>query len=220
VDIEDRMREHGEVTGLIEYSRLAMGTTPTARARLYLGQIEPLQYVLPFVEYLSTVAETSEGETAGDLLDRLSSWKAWFEPGLEVAVPVLCATGELSVAARHEAAARLVLAHLRDAPLVTSGLVGGPVCIARLLGDLAVVLGNTRDVRVCYEEALEVCDRMGLRPEKALTALGLAELLLDGDGSEQPRAREHLDFAIAEFTEMKMQPALERSLAHKELLKA
>ncbi len=33
-------------------------------------------------------------------------------------------------------------------------------------------------------------------------------------------AMEHLDFAIAEFREMKMQPSLERALRHKELLKA
>jgi hypothetical protein len=32
--------------------------------------------------------------------------------------------------------------------------------------------------------------------------------------------RHHLDFAIAEFREMKMQPSLERALRHKELLKA
>ena len=30
----------------------------------------------------------------------------------------------------------------------------------------------------------------------------------------------HLDFAIAEFTEMKMQPSLERALRHKGLLSA
>ena len=33
-------------------------------------------------------------------------------------------------------------------------------------------------------------------------------------------ANEHLDFAIAEFREMKMGPSLERALRHKGLLKA
>jgi hypothetical protein len=33
-------------------------------------------------------------------------------------------------------------------------------------------------------------------------------------------AQEHLDFAIAEFREMKMQPALERAMSHRGLLKA
>jgi hypothetical protein len=31
-------------------------------------------------------------------------------------------------------------------------------------------------------------------------------------------ALEHLDFAIGEFREMKMQPSLERALRHKEIL--
>ncbi len=34
------------------------------------------------------------------------------------------------------------------------------------------------------------------------------------------RAMQHLDFAIAEFRAMKMQPYLERALRHKEVLKA
>jgi len=33
-------------------------------------------------------------------------------------------------------------------------------------------------------------------------------------------AREHLDFAIAEFREMRMQPSLEQALRHKDVLKA
>jgi hypothetical protein len=33
-------------------------------------------------------------------------------------------------------------------------------------------------------------------------------------------AIEHLDFAIGEFREMKMQPSLERALRHRGLLKA
>ena len=37
---------------------------------------------------------------------------------------------------------------------------------------------------------------------------------------EKPEALEHLDFAINEFREMKMQPALERALKHKEILGA
>jgi len=31
---------------------------------------------------------------------------------------------------------------------------------------------------------------------------------------------EHLDFTIAEFRDMKMQPSLERALRHKDMLKA
>jgi uncharacterized protein (DUF924 family) len=48
----------------------------------------------------------------------------------------------------------------------------------------------------------------------------LAQLLLTHHPDEHAEALEHLDFAIAEFREMKMQPALERALRHKEVLKA
>jgi hypothetical protein len=50
------------------------------------------------------------------------------------------------------------------------------------------------------------------RPEIALTRLQLAELLLEHYPNEKVDALEHLDFAIKEFREMKMQPSLERAL--------
>ena len=57
------------------------------------------------------------------------------------------------------------------------------------------------------------------RPEIALTRLQLAELLLAHYPDEKGEALEHLEFAIGEFREMKMQPALERALKHRENLK-
>lgn len=53
-----------------------------------------------------------------------------------------------------------------------------------------------------------------------LTRLQLAELLLEHYPDEKEEAVEHLDFAMKEFREMKMQPSLERALRHKEILKA
>ena len=50
--------------------------------------------------------------------------------------------------------------------------------------------------------------------------LQLAELLLDHYPAEKADAIEHLDFAIGEFREMKMQPSLEKALRRKEILKA
>ncbi len=41
-----------------------------------------------------------------------------------------------------------------------------------------------------------------------------------GTPNERAAAIEHLDFAIAEFREMKMQPSLERARRHKDMLKA
>jgi hypothetical protein len=57
------------------------------------------------------------------------------------------------------------------------------------------------------------------RPEIALTRLELAELLLDHYPDEKIEALEHLDFAIRELREMKMQPSLERALKQREILK-
>lgn len=46
----------------------------------------------------------------------------------------------------------------------------------------------------------------------------LTELLLEHYPDEKKEALEHLDFAIKEFRDMKMQPSLERALRHKEIL--
>ena len=61
---------------------------------------------------------------------------------------------------------------------------------------------------------------MGFRPEIALTRLQLAELLLEHYPDERAEAMEHLDFAIGEFRDMKLQPSLERALRHREILRA
>jgi tetratricopeptide (TPR) repeat protein len=92
--------------------------------------------------------------------------------------------------------------------------------IARLLGEGDALLGRNDDARGHYELALERCRQIGFRPDVALTRLGLAELLLEHYPHERDAAVEHLDFAIAEFQDMKMRPALERALRHRGLLKA
>jgi len=122
-----------------------------------------------------------------------------------------------------------------------------PIAIARLLAGAAALLGDTDKARAYYEQALEVAGKIRCRPEIALTQLGLAELLLDEANSGQPsaistppprgkrggqtadkltadsaraEALAHLDLAIGEFRDMKMRPALERALRHKEVLRA
>jgi hypothetical protein len=76
------------------------------------------------------------------------------------------------------------------------------------------------EARKYYQEAIKVCKEMRFRPELALSRLQLAELLLEHYPNEKKEAVEHLDFAIAEFRDMKMRPSLERALRHKEILKA
>jgi hypothetical protein len=94
------------------------------------------------------------------------------------------------------------------------------MAVGRLLGDAAVLLDKPDEARGFYDQAVEVCSVVRHRPELALTRAHLAELLLDHYPNEHDTAIEHLDFAIAELRDMKMQPALERALGRRGLLKA
>jgi tetratricopeptide (TPR) repeat protein len=96
----------------------------------------------------------------------------------------------------------------------------GGFCLPHLIGNAAAALGRFDEARAQYEEALAFSQKIRHRPEIALTRLDLAELLLEHYPDERDAAIEHLDFAISEFREMKMQPALERALRHRGLLKA
>jgi hypothetical protein len=112
----------------------------------------------------------------------------------------------------------------RLAPLATEGYLGNAsgvaVSLGRLLGGAAKLLGQPEEARGYYNQGLEFCARIRFRPETALIRLELAELLLESYPDERATAIEHLDFAIGEFREMKMQPFLERALRHRGLLKA
>jgi len=93
-------------------------------------------------------------------------------------------------------------------------------CIGLHVGAAYALLGKPDEARAAYREGLAVCEKARFRPEIALIRLGLAELLLDKFATERAEALAHLDFAIDEFRAMKMQPALERALSHKGLLRA
>jgi tetratricopeptide (TPR) repeat protein len=140
-----------------------------------------------------------EDETPG------TSWDAYF---LQVAVLV-----------GHRQAAELLLRRFAGSGVRTTGFFY-PTCIARHLGGACALLNRPDEARKYYDEAIKVCTEMRFRPELALTRLQLAELLLEHYPNEKKEALEHLDFAISEFRDMKMQPSLERALRHKEILKA
>ena len=116
-------------------------------------------------------------------------------------------------------AAELLLNRLSGTGLCTTGF-HFPTCIIRHLGGAAAILERYEEARKYYQEAIKVCTEMPFQPELALTRLQLAELLLEHYPDEKKEALEHLDFAISEFREMKMQPSLERALRHKDILKA
>ena len=126
---------------------------------------------------------------------------------------------EAAVLAEHRPAAELLLRRLAGSSIRTSGL-WNTSCAGRHLGGAATLLGRHDEARKYYQEAIRACTEMRFRPELELTRLQLAELLLEHYPKERAEALEHLDFAISEFREMKMQPSLERALRHKEILKA
>jgi ATP/maltotriose-dependent transcriptional regulator MalT len=87
-------------------------------------------------------------------------------------------------------------------------------CLARHLGDAAVLLGDRPAARAYYMQALEAAGKIRFRPELALTHVRLAELLfMEVGAAARSEALEHLDVAIPELRDMKMQPTLERAVA-------
>ncbi len=123
---------------------------------------------------------------------------------------------EVAVLVGHQRSAELLLKRLVKCSQYN--LEGS--CVARNLGGAAALLGKYGEARKYYQEAIRICTEMRFRPELALSRLQLAELLLEHYPDEKKEALEHLDFAIREFREMKMQPSLERALRHKDILKA
>jgi len=118
----------------------------------------------------------------------------------------------------HQKAAEALLRQIEGSPRITGYYY--TTCVPRHLGAAAALLDRPDEARNHYREAIKVCTEITFRPELALTRLQLAELLLQHYPEERAEALEHLDFAIAEFRDMKMQPSLERALKHKEILGA
>ncbi|MBN2075553.1 MAG: protein kinase [Dehalococcoidales bacterium] len=125
---------------------------------------------------------------------------------------------ESAVLAKHEKATRLLLDRFSHNTLHIASMF---ITSAHLqLGAAAAMLERFNEARAHYNDAIENCSELRFRPDLALSHLHLAELLLDQYPEEKAEAIEHLDFAIKEFREMKMQPSLERALRRKDILKA
>jgi DNA-binding CsgD family transcriptional regulator len=142
------------------------------------------------------------------------------ESGIDDELPMLQLVLLLQVALRFErgAAAEALAARLQDVVHLASADYFY-TCVARHLGDAATLIGDRTSARAYYAQALEVAGKIRFRPELALTHLRLAELLLeDVDDTARSEALEHLDLAIPELRDMKMQPSLDHALALRETL--
>jgi DNA-binding NarL/FixJ family response regulator len=125
---------------------------------------------------------------------------------------------QAAIAVEHQAAANALAARLTSVAHLT-GEPGLVTSVARHLGDAAALAGDRTAARAYYLQALEAAGRIRFHPELALTHLRLAELLLEGrDDHAQSEALEHLDAAIPELQDMRMEPGLERALALREKL--
>jgi DNA-binding CsgD family transcriptional regulator len=82
---------------------------------------------------------------------------------------------------------------------------------ARLLGDSAALLGQNNRAHAYYLEAIEVCERVGFRPEAGIARLHLSELLLKLRPQDKVAANDYLDNAISEFESLGMKPFLEEA---------
>jgi DNA-binding CsgD family transcriptional regulator/tetratricopeptide (TPR) repeat protein len=127
---------------------------------------------------------------------------------------------EAAIAVGHRRAASLLIARLDCVAHLSIG-PAFQTCLGRHLGNAAVLVGDRMAARAYYQRALEAAGKIRFRPELALTHLRLAELLLEeADDIARSEALAHLDTAIPELRDMKMQPALERALALSDMYQA
>jgi tetratricopeptide (TPR) repeat protein len=175
-----------------------------------LGPIRPAQAQKALI--LGRLGRFPEARMIGERFENVGS------PEDESAKPVLLNLLELSVLSQDSDSAASLLHRL--APFASLLAFSPGLSIGRLCGAAAKLLGRPDEARGYYDQALGVCEKVSFRPEIALIRLELAELLLEYYLDERETAIDHLDFAVREFREMKMQPSLERALRHRGLLKA
>jgi len=223
VEMCERLVVRGEELGLSEYARLYVGVA-YLRPRLYLGKADDvLDHALtPLAlgERALCMAHLGRDAEVKEMLERrVLAHPSIVSPEDETPAWYTVVLLEAAVMVGLREVADMLLQRLAGSSVSTTGQFH-TTCVARHLGGACALLNRPDEARKYYQEATKVCTAMRFRPELALTRLQLAELLLEHYPQEKKEALEHLDFAIKEFREMKMQPSLERALRHKEIMKA
>jgi DNA-binding CsgD family transcriptional regulator len=159
---------------------------------------------------LANLGHMDEARTlAGPLLDDMKA----SDREDDTPVHLLAILLQVAVVLEHRAAAQALAARLECVAQISLDHHFYS-CVGRHLGDAAVLVGDPAAARSFYLQALDAAVKIRFRPELALIHLRLAELLLDdADDAAQSEALEHLNVAIPELRDMKMQPALERGLS-------
>jgi tetratricopeptide (TPR) repeat protein len=224
--ISERAKTIGEETGLPVYSNV-MSYLGSNRARSYLGEYDPdeaargMEAVYPGYPHMfaNLLADMGRTDEVNNILDSCVVQRTDLDsPDYEFATIVDLNLLQAAIKVGHCPAIEKLLRWASGKTLFTPYF--GLFVPTRYQGGAAALLGKYDEARKYYMEAIRVCTEMPFRPELALSRLQLAELLLQHYPDEKKEALEHLDFAIKEFREMKMQPSLERALRHKEILKA
>jgi tetratricopeptide (TPR) repeat protein/ribosomal protein L40E len=231
VDLAQNISSRGEETGTTLFANGQAGLSGI-RAQVYLGRsLEALDHEyrlairignIALITSLLCLIQAHLGRT-DEVSKILEQWVVK-RPGIgqandETSTFMDANYLEAAILTGHQRASELLLNRFTGTDVVTSGIFY-PTCIPRHMGGAAALLGRYEEARNHYHEAIRICTDMRFRPELALSRLQLAELLLEHYPEERTDAIAHLDFAIAEFRDMKMQPSLECALRHKEILEA
>jgi DNA-binding CsgD family transcriptional regulator len=163
---------------------------------------------------LAQLGRTDEARAlVGQRLDEIAESRADDDTDMAPLVNLL----QAAVALQHRGAAGVLITRLACVAHL-SHVDSFDTCVALHLGDAAVLIGERATARAYYMQALEAAGKIRFRPELALTHVRLAELLADED--DPSAALRHIDDAIPELQDMKMQPALERAVALRDRFEA
>ncbi len=208
--LAEAMRTRGEQLGPSAYATI-LSFIVSSTALIHLGRFEEFSSMAKSlggpVNLITRLNFGTDDEIA-NTLDRV----VMMRPGIGSVDDETPALNDLfclqaATRVRHRPSVELLLRRFAAGCLPTSGILN-PTCVPRHLGAAAAILGKPEEARKYYDEAVKVTTEMRFRPELALTRLELAELLLEHYPDGKADALEHLDFAIKEFREMKMQPSL------------
>jgi tetratricopeptide (TPR) repeat protein len=212
----DRTQELADELGVPEMGRGFTSVRATA-AWFHLGMFDEAgRSPFPGLESLCDAYQGRRQEARDALPGLLAGLGGWRMQGGASAEAMVVL--QVAVAVRDVESITALLSRLGEDPPPNSVL--STASRDRTLAGAAACLGELEKARHLYDAALSDAAQIKNRPEVSLTRLEIAELLLEHYPDERDSAIEHLDFAIGEFREMKMQPSLERALRHRGLLRA
>lgn len=212
VDTGRRVMKMGAEFDLLEFAGQT-AQPAVLRPRLHLGNAERLLQISlveqrPLFQsyFLALLGRTEEARDIVDQVIKDPSGITGEYGGLSILNVMLL---ESAVLIKHHEAAEFVLSGFKGIKQLITTF--HPTIISRHQGAGTAMLGRPDEAKGYYQEAIKVATEMPFRPELALTRFQLAELQFEHFPDEKAEAIEHLDFAITEFTEMKMQPSLDKA---------